>query len=285
MKGDSHAMQQKRKHRRLAPLFICLLLVATLVGALASAAFGALSSKPLPERKQLAAYPKMSEDKYERVLTLLSPPLPFDESVSGDAFQDRAGLATAAGQAAFAAPVVQTGNGKNLPPPPSGYAPPVGVRPQPQTPAPSGQPQGSADDKQARQEVARRSGKLGTPQEASLYSWREVLPLGVAGYVKKNEQTGEVTEVRQVRFKSLVTMREFSAGRGTQFADSTLADVSGSGVIFRDAAGAHEVGWTRTRPAAGAQSGVRTSSQPAAYPAPSGYAAGVTSPAGNGRQN
>jgi hypothetical protein len=280
-------MQQNRKHRRLAPLFICLLVISTVVGALGTAAFGALSAKPEPARKQLDAYPQMTEEKYARVLTLLSPPLPFDGSVSGDAFQDRAGLGSAAAQAAFNAPVVQTGSGKNLPPPPSGYAPPAtaGVRPQAQTAAPSGQTQTQADDKQARLEAARRSGKLGTPQEASLYSWREVLPLGVAGFVQKDETTGEITEVRQVRFKSLVTMREFSAGRGTQFADATLADVSGTGVVFRDAAGAHDVGWTRTRPGVGAQSGTRTPIQPAAYPPPSGYAAGVTSPAGSGRQN
>ena len=129
------------------------------------------------------------------------------------------------------------------------------------------------DDTAARIAEARKSGKLGTPQEASLYAWREVIPLGIVGFQQKDAQTGEVTDVRQVRFKSTLTRREFSAVKGTRFGDATLVNVTSAGVVFSDTSGTHEVGWSRSKPPA-----TQVPPQPFAAPVgaggnyPSGYA-------------
>jgi hypothetical protein len=146
-------------------------------------------------------------------------------------------------QAAFTAPVIAQGSGRGLPTPEtlSGYG-----RPPLPTATPAPPTVNPADEMKSRAEAARKTGKLGTREESSVYSWREVLPLGIAGFDEK-DATGAVVQVREVRFKSTVTGREFTARKNTTFADATLVEVTATGVVFRDGAGTHEVGWSRSR--------------------------------------
>lgn len=228
---------RRNGHIRLAPMLALLAAAAILLGGLASAAFGAFKSASDTPRPQLEPYPKLSEQQVEGISGLFDPQLPFNESVVTDAFLDRAKLGDAETAAAFSAPVVKT-----VGPAPTGY----GTQPFiPSGPAAAPaqvtqQTDNEEAQKKSRIEAARRSGKLGTKDEASVYNWRDVVPLGVVGFQGKDG-----TQVREVALMNILTRRYFTARRGTMFADSTLSDVTSTGVIFSDATGNHEVGWSR----------------------------------------
>ncbi len=271
-------MLRKDGKFRLLPLFGMVLVAAILSGALVSAALGAYKAPANVARPRLVPYPKLSEEQVSGISTLFDPQLPFNENVPSDAFQDRAGLDATETQAAFNAPVAKivTANGPTVPA--SGYAlsgtpyiptatAPTATPPGANAPAPPAQ---SEEERRARIEALRKTGKFGTKDEASLYNWRDCVPLGIVGF--GNDKNGQ--PVREVYLKSTLTGRAFVARRNTKFADATLAEVTTSGVVFQDSAGRHEVGWSRKQGARDQSGSPQTIVQPAPVVerAPSGYA-------------
>lgn len=249
-------MFRKNGQFRLAFLSVALLVIAISLGALTASAFGAFKGASSVASPRLEPFPKLSDDQVANISNLFDPQLPFNETVVADAFQDRAGLDSAETRAVFNAPVVKTMGASTQAP--SGYSATPFMGGAAQMPPVAQQPSPAQDEslRRARLEEMRKSGKLGTKEEASLYSWREVAPLGIVGFQQRDGR-----ETREVALLSLVTRRYFTARRDTRFADGTLAEVNQAGVIFRDAAGTHEVGWSR-------KSTSSSSSQPALDAAP-----------------
>ncbi len=225
----------KLKSLSLAPALLALVVFGAFTGYGFSFVRGAFfSASAAPHVAPIEAYPHLDDAKIEGIQQLFDPQLPFNETVSVDAFLDRAGLSSAAVSAAFTAPVVKTGTapGKVFMQP-SGYNQPASAG-SVTSPAPASAP---VDATAARSEVLRKSGKLGTRDEASLYSWREVQPLGIVGF----------TEMREVSLMCLFNRSRFVARKNTRFADAVLVNVTPEAVVFRDFNNAlHEVNWLRS---------------------------------------
>lgn len=201
-------------------------LFATLLFAGGWAAIHAtpVAAQPAESSKALAAaFPRLAKDTEERLHDAIEPQVTGSDAPVFDPFVDRAGLTKSTGGATV--PAVTASAPRVAAAPRVLAGPPSAMPTAPTAPA--------IPDFNSRFTAWQRGGQAPL---SSLFSYRELQPIGLAGSGSAEDALFYAEPLR----------RAFAAPLRTQFYDAVLASIAEDGVVFKTNAGATvKVNWTR----------------------------------------